>query len=667
MAYRDLGTVAWKDDLVKLENMTSSSWNNYLKDEKANYNKSLNDPNVQARIPAFKASLEKAKKALSQISWFNLYYRKTNHYEPIRAIVLAPNGNLGAIRWCYHNGPRTMHSAEDIDIDYDFFDSLIDVRVFTIIDAGNGSEDYKLTCQSIRNGEIWIKKGVGPNVVVSGSRVYYLRHKKRLWYYQVCSCDKITGNDEHVELEMTDVKYNLSIIKVPNTFMVKADNNGYSMLYVMNGNMRLQRIDTDAIWHIPNSFVFPNISRFVLKQNGEWEHRISTYYKDPKEYESEIINEHFIEEYGEPYFFDFPTNVVLTKKNGIAYALRLRGNWNKTPIRLLVVPGGILTPDIFSRSTDDYYTELRVLVQDPCKAPYLIHFGNTNDKIMLRSPYVGNDNNEFNRISVKSNDGTIVHAAYIKQKRTHIKALLTVIYGAYGIPTSIGHIMQKWGPLLESGWAIGFAFVRGGGDNGWDWAEAGRRDQRYKALEDAEACIRGLQRKLHLPATRTMIYGRSAGGIQVGALANRNLLGQLFIGIYCEVPYLDVLQTTTNPALPLTELEYDEFGDPRHRLADLQFWVRHSPVTNVPAEGLPSLFILCRTGLNDMQVYPYEPLKWIIKSRGGLPADRAGGLPKLLGIEVDQGHFYTGGTEIEARARDLAILDSFIGSFRVRI
>ena len=84
-------------------------------------------------------------------------------------------------------------------------------------------------------------------------------------------------------------------------------------------------------------------------------------------------------------------------------------------------------------------------------------------------------------------------------------------------------------------------------------------------------------------------------------------------------------------------------------------------------EGLPSLFILCRTGLNDMQVYPYEPLKWIIKSRGGLAADKAEGLPKLLGIEVGQGHFYSGATEIEARARDLAILDSFIGSFRSRI
>ncbi len=277
---------------------------------------------------------------------------------------------------------------------------------------------------------------------------------------------------------------------------------------------------------------------------------------------------------------------------------------------------------------------------------------------------MGADNNHFNRVRVRSADGTTVYAGYVVRRapgevRRIPRGLLVVIYGAYGMPTIVGSIMKKWGPLLEAGWAIGFAYVRGGGDNGWDWAEAGRRDQRYKSLEDAEACIIGLRRRLRVAASNTMIYGRSAGGIQVGALANRHPRGDLFRGIYCEVPYLDVLQTTTNPSLPLTELEYDEFGDPRHRLADLSFWVRHSPVTNVPAQGLPALMILCRTGLNDTQVYAYEPLKWILRARGPTPAVPS--MPKLLGIAADQGHFYSGSTELDARATDLAILDAFIG------
>ncbi len=80
-------------------------------------------------------------------------------------------------------------------------------------------------------------------------------------------------------------------------------------------------------------------------------------------------------------------------------------------------------------------------------------------------------------------------------------------------------------------------------------------------------------------------------------------------------------------------------------------------MTNVPATGLPAIMILCRTGLNDTQVYAYEPVKWILRARGPSPAPS---MPKLLGIEADQGHFYSGATELEARATDLAILDAFI-------
>jgi dienelactone hydrolase len=452
-------------------------------------------------------------------------------------------------------------------------------------------------------------------------------------------------------------RYNLSLLKVANGVFLKADNNGYSILFdvkKLGNRRRVVRIDEDAIWHIPVSKAHGNI-RFVLTTRGQFQYRQN----------NEIIDipDHFVDSYGMPYYYDYSTNIVLTLKNGIAYILRMDRGFNRTPIRIRVVAGGNITPDLYSRFTDRNSKPLNVLIEDPCKGPYSLFIDNHEEIVHIRSSYRGADNNHFNRVCVRSADGTDVYAGYVVRRapgepKRNPRGLLVVIYGAYGMPTIIGSIMRKWGPLLESGWAIGFAYVRGGGDNGWDWAEAGRRDQRYKSLEDAEACIAGLRRRLRLPAAHTIIYGRSAGGIQVGALANRNPQGDLFRGIYCEVPYLDVLQTTTNPSLPLTELEYDEFGDPRHRLADLSFWVRHSPVTNVPAAGLPALMILCRTGLNDTQVYAYEPLKWILKARGSSPAPS---MPKLLGIEADQGHFYIGDTEINARTIDLAVLDAFIG------
>ncbi len=650
---RDLGTVAWTDPSARLEHMSGPEWRQLLAFEKRNFNRAVHDPDVQIRIPAFKTSLIDAKKSISSIAWFTLWYNREGIDEVQPALNISPNGAGGSIRWSYASRGGRTDEAEDIDVDHSPVHSLTDLKIYTIKDVGGGSEDFKLTCRSMGHPDIWSKEGVGPSVAVIGDRVYYLRHKKRLWYNRLCSCDKETGANEHIEYELHDFHYNLSLIKVSGGVFLKADNNGYSMLFNIQRN-RIERIDKDAIWHIPVGKLYGPI-RLVLTTRGGWQLRKSN--------ESVDIPEQFLETYGEPYYYDYLSETVLTRKNGIIFILKVTRGFYRTPIRVAAIGGGHITPDIYSRFTDNGSQCLKVLIEDPTRSPYSLFIDRQEEELHLRSPYTGADNNHFNRVRVRSADGTSVYAGYVVRRapgepRTIPRGLLVVIYGAYGMPTIIGSIMKKWGPLLESGWAIGFAYVRGGGDNGWDWAESGRRDQRYKSLEDAEACIAGLRRRLRVSAANTIIYGRSAGGIQVGALANRHPRGDLFRGIYCEVPYLDVLQTTTNPSLPLTELEYDEFGDPRHRLADLSFWVRHSPVTNVPSAGLPALMILCRTGLNDTQVYAYEPLKWILRARGSSPAPS---MPKLLGIASDQGHFYSGTTELDARATDLAILDAFIG------
>lgn len=651
---RDLGVVAWRNDQSSLERMSGRQWKKLLADERTNFNHAAHNPDVKERIPAFEQILTEARSAVRQYAFFALYVRHLGAPELVRVIELSPNSDGGGWRWAFSKHNTKRYISEDIDIDHDPIESISDINVYTIDDYGEGSHDYKLTCR--RQGErvIWSKSDVGPSVICVGDRVYYLRHKKRLWYNRLCSCDKLTGRDERVEYEEINFRYNLSIVKVPQGFFLKADNNGYSMIFILDSSTRrIRRIDEDAIWHIPNHVIYDSnyrhnyCTRFVLTQGGKWQFRDGQNWFD--------IVPQMIETYGEPYFYDVPTNVILSQKNGIAYILRLR-EWDKMPIKIAAIPGGKITIDLFKRSTQLFNYSLALLIESPLKAPYLMDIDDEAELTVFRGPYKAADTNEFNRVKVKSADGTSVYAAYVKRAGMACKGLLVVIYGAYGMQTMIGSIMQKWGPLIESGWAIGFAFVRGGGDDGWFWAEAGRRDQRYKSLEDAEACISGLRRRLHMSAAHTVIYGRSAGGIQVGALANRHPNGELFRGIFCEVPYLDVLQTTTNPSLPLTELEYDEFGDPRHRLADLSFWVRHSPVTNVPAGGLPDLMILCRTGLNDTQVYAYEPLKWILKTRG----TPASGLPKLLGIEAHQGHFYSGPTALKTRATDLAILDTFL-------
>jgi protease II len=172
-------------------------------------------------------------------------------------------------------------------------------------------------------------------------------------------------------------------------------------------------------------------------------------------------------------------------------------------------------------------------------------------------------------------------------------------------------------------------------------------------MEDFEACIKATQRTLRIGSSHTAIYGRSAGGYLVGSTVSRNHEGRLFECAYLEVPYLDVLSTTSNPSLPLTQMEYNEFGNPRERPENFQALLHVSPVDTIPDKGAPSIFVLCRTGLHDKEVFAYESFKWITKLKD---AQGSHGQPKLLAVARNQGHFTSGTSATQNRSRDLALL-----------
>lgn len=244
----------------------------------------------------------------------------------------------------------------------------------------------------------------------------------------------------------------------------------------------------------------------------------------------------------------------------------------------------------------------------------------------------------------KSKDGSGVR--WIVAHKGAPKGVIICGYGAYGTPTHID--LMRWKPFLDNGVAIGFALVRGGGDHTEEWAEAGRVQGKLRGVEDFEACIRAIQDVMNLGARRTCAFGRSAGGYLVGAAVVRNPDGGLFGSAYTEVPYVDVLRTASNPRLPLTKYEYLEFGDPAHNIADFETMLRLSPVDGLGRDGAPGVFVLCRTGINDRQVYAYESVKWMDALGGGED--------KILAINGGQGHFTVGDSLYRERADDYAIL-----------
>ena len=102
--------------------------------------------------------------------------------------------------------------------------------------------------------------------------------------------------------------------------------------------------------------------------------------------------------------------------------------------------------------------------------------------------------------------------------------------------------------------------------------------------------------------------------------------------VYTEVPYVDILRTTTNPKLPLTQLEYNEFGNPTNSIYEFQELLKLSPVDSISKP--PDIFILVRTSENDSEVYTYESLKWISALRGKNKND----VRKLVYISENEGH-----------------------------
>ena len=234
------------------------------------------------------------------------------------------------------------------------------------------------------------------------------------------------------------------------------------------------------------------------------------------------------------------------------------------------------------------------------------------------------------------------------------KALLITAYGAYGSPTRVGSLVPRWRPLLESGWCIASVCVPGSGDHDDAWKKAGQRQNRGHSIQVLTETIERLQEELGLDYKTTAFYGRSAGGLLciATALANPGLVGALYV----ESPYVDVLRTISNPELPLTLLETKEFGigsNPTNILAT-GAW---SPMERIPSDkGIPELFVIARSDMADLEVLPYEVVKWIRRMRG----KSRGGYDKLLYTDSGKGHFTT---TVQSIAEDLALLQNWLDPY----
>ncbi|MCJ1708151.1 S9 family peptidase [Microbacterium sp. VKM Ac-2923] len=200
-------------------------------------------------------------------------------------------------------------------------------------------------------------------------------------------------------------------------------------------------------------------------------------------------------------------------------------------------------------------------------------------------------------------------------------------YGSYEHSIDPGFSVARLS-LLDRGVVFAVAHVRGGGEMGRQWYEDGKLLAKRNTFTDFVAAARHLVSEGYTTPDRIVAEGGSAGGLLMGAVAN--LAPEMFAGILADVPFVDALTTILDPSLPLTVIEWDEWGDPLHDADVYAYMKSYSPYENVRADAeYPR--ILAVTSLNDTRVLYVEPAKWVARLREV-------GADALLKCEMVAGH-----------------------------
>jgi oligopeptidase B len=238
---------------------------------------------------------------------------------------------------------------------------------------------------------------------------------------------------------------------------------------------------------------------------------------------------------------------------------------------------------------------------------------------------------ETRRLWATAPDGTRVPISLVAKKGTPTDGSAPCVLYGYGSyeASSDPRFSSLRLSLLDRGfvWAIGH--IRGGGEMGRAWYEAGKLAEKMNTFTDFIACAEHLVDTGWTSPDRLAILGGSAGGLLVGAAVN--LRPDLFRAAIAEVPFVDVVSTISDPTLPLSVIEWEEWGNP----TDPEFYATmksYSPYDNVRPARYPDLFVTA--GLNDPRVSYWEPAKWVAKLRvTGEPGGRI-----LLRTEMGAGH-----------------------------
>jgi len=614
-----LGFLEWSDPLSWTEKYSSKT-KKAISEENRNFN----------RLLPTKGDLAPLQKAIEayEIGTLDKFELCIPEEAPVISIHWTKSAKSYTWKWI---GTATSYEADAIDIcEYKGL-----MYVAYTIDSPTGNEDSNLLVRTRKSVWKYPRSGASSVAILNG-RVYFIESESPLKSYKVISMSLEKGTDKRIEYVEKCHETILTLKVVDGGVFLLGTKGGLGSAWCFRPAGGVKRIDPEGVSFFPVGFSLDLEPVYFVRMGGldtPWTLKNCSWKL------SEEIRQDGIE------FCSWKHGCLVSKNFGVRTLWQLSRNY----------PPKEIFKGIFSIVEEPCVHQedsLSLWLISPGITPQHITITNGKVKIMERgsvyaittvgkSLSVG-DTLPVRWISLRSREG-----------KGRPKGLMLIAYGSYGLPTSLD--TSRWRLWLQKGWAVAILFVRGGGDGNDVWADLGRLGGKIQSVDDVEGCIRDLQRITGCGPNKTCLYGRSAGGTLVGNLIARHPDGELIGCAYTEVPYVDVLKTASNAALPLTEYEFHEFGNPRKGPADFEQVLRISPIHSLGPKGAPGVAVLCRTGAKDMQVFAYESLKWIVSLRGDGSRQR----PKLLYTD-SEGHISSDSKRYKEQAEDFAIVSSWI-------
>jgi oligopeptidase B len=280
---------------------------------------------------------------------------------------------------------------------------------------------------------------------------------------------------------------------------------------------------------------------------------------------------------------------------------------------------------------------------------------NSRQKELLKQQEIlgGFDKNNYRteRIYATARDGNKVPVSLVYRAQTPrdgTAPLLLNAYGSYGASYDPGFNSTQLS-LLDRGFIVAIAHIRGGQEMGRHWYENGKLLNKKNTFYDFIDCSEFLIKSKYVDPQKLFAMGGSAGGLLMGAVVN--LRPDLYRGVIAAVPFVDIVTTMLDESIPLTTGEFNEWGNPKDR-EYYDYMLSYSPYDNVEKKAYPHLLVT--TGLHDSQVQYWEPAKWTAKLRA-MKTDQN---LLLLHTNMDAGH---GGASGRFQAlKDTALMYAFL-------